>query len=135
MIDKENLCKHKWIHYIYTNSNGDNHIEKYPVIYINSKYVYFKRGRDEKLGMTYTSFVKVNLADVFKSDYKFLSENNRYFWINEENADGIIEAAKARFDEDRKKRWKAQAKMDLERAKKNYEHALKVYESYEEEGK
>ena len=133
MIDKENLCKHKWIHYIYTNSNGDNHIEKYPVIYINDKYVYFKRARKNQLDCVCTSFVNKDLSSVFKKDYKFLWDRDKYFWICEENADGIIEAAKARFDEDRKKRWKAQAKLDLERAKKNYEHALKVYESYEEE--
>lgn len=130
-MNKENLCKHKWIYYVYTNSNGDNHIEKYPIIYINKKYVYFKRSREDKLGMTYTNNVKTDLAAVFQRGYKYLYEHDRYYWIHEENSDSIIKAAKAKFDEENKNRWKNIAKADLERAKKNYEHALKVYESYE----
>ena len=131
-MNKENLCQHKWIYFVYTNANGDNHIEKYPVIYINSKYVYFKRARQDQLGYINTSLVNKDLASVFKKDYKFLWDRDKYFWICEENADGIIEAAKARFDEDRKNRWKNQAKMELERAKRNYELAMEKYKIYEE---
>lgn len=132
-MDKKNLCKHKHIYYVHTDSNGNNHIEKYPVIYINSEYVYFKRARKNELGHIYTSFVKNDLKSVFEKDYMFLQDRDRYFWINNENAESIIAAAKERFDEDRKNRWKNQAKNELERAKQNYERALKVYESYNKE--
>lgn len=131
-MDKENLCKHKWIYYVYTDSKGDNHIEKYPVVYINSKYVYFKHSRKDELSKTYTSFVNKDLKSMFSKDYKFLWERDRYFWINEDNAESIIAAAKERFDEDRNNRWKIQAKNELDRARKNYESALARYKTYDE---
>lgn len=131
-MDKENLCKRKHIYYVHTDSNGNNHIEKYPVIYINSEYVYFKKARKNELGRTYTSWVKKDLKSVFEKDYRFLWDRDRYFWINDENAESIIAAAKARFDEDRKNRWKIQAKNELDRARKNYEYALNNYKTYDE---
>jgi len=131
-MNKEDLCKHKHIYYVHTDSNGNNHIEKYPVIYINSEYVYFKKARKNELGKTYTSWVKKDLKSVFEKDYKFLWDRDRYFWINNENAESIITAAKARFDEDRNNRWKIQAKNELDRARKNYEYALRNYKTYDE---
>ena len=131
-MNRENLCKHKWIYYVHTDSNGDNHIEKYPVVYINSEYVYFKRSRKNELGHTFTNFVKRDLKSVFEKDYRFIWDKDRYFWINDENAESIIAAAKARFDEDRKNRYKIQAKNELDRARKNYEFALRNYKAYDE---
>ena len=131
-MDKENLCKQKHIYYVHTDSNWDNHIEKYPVVYINSEYVYFKKARKNELCKTYTSWVKKDLKSVFEKDYKFLWDRDRYFWINNENAESIISMAKERFDEDRKNRWKIQAKNELDKARKNYEYALKNYKTYDE---
>ena len=131
-MNKENLCKHKYIYYVHTDSNGDNHIEKYPVVYINSEYVYFKRARKNELGHTFTNFVKKDLKSVFEKDTRFIWDRDRYFWINDENAESIIAAAKAKFEEETKNRWKNQAKNELDRAKKNYEYALQKYKAYDE---
>lgn len=41
---KKNLSKCKYIYRIY-KENDSFHIEKYPIVYINSEVVYFKTGR------------------------------------------------------------------------------------------
>ena len=45
---KKYLSKCKYVYRIYKKDN-DFHIEKYPIIYINSEVVYYKNGRKESL--------------------------------------------------------------------------------------
>ena len=44
MLDMKALSKQKFIYYVY-EADKTLHIEKFPIIYINSEFVYFKTGR------------------------------------------------------------------------------------------
>ena len=48
-MDYKNLSKIKHIYKIYRSPNNYWHCEKYPVIYVNKKYLYYKIGADEEL--------------------------------------------------------------------------------------
>lgn len=62
--DMENLSKKKYIYEIYRATDGTFHCNKYPIVYINSKVVYFKEGRcHDLLGMTPIGFVKKSIDD------------------------------------------------------------------------
>lgn len=57
--EKANLSKHKYIYEYYINGKMEPHVERFPVIYINSEYVYFKRNTATKnLDKCYTNNVK-----------------------------------------------------------------------------
>lgn len=45
----EDLNKRKFIHWLYVNSKGEFHTERYPVVYINKNYVYYVRGKGQRL--------------------------------------------------------------------------------------
>ena len=127
MPNKETLSKHKYIYYVYETADKTIHIEKFPVIYINSKYVYYKRHRKDELDKVYVGYVKDSLADVYNKDYKFISESDRYFWNDVDNAQDVVDMLKKKADEDRIKNNKSWAERDLEYAKKKYEQALEQY--------
>ena len=46
--EKTNLSKHKYIYEYYINDKMEPNVERFPVIYINSENVYFKRNRATK---------------------------------------------------------------------------------------
>lgn len=67
-IDMKNLSKIKYIYYIHGDINDCMHVEKYPVIYINSDLVYFKmQGMNE--------LCKVQLKSVWSSYSRFIARN------------------------------------------------------------
>ena len=55
MLDNKTLSKQKFIYYVY-ESDKTIHIEKFPIVYINSKYVYYKHSRKHELEKVYISF-------------------------------------------------------------------------------
>ena len=68
-IDKENLSKIKYIHYIHGDDIGSHHVEKYPVVYINSTYVYFRVNGTPELKCINLSSVWARYSD-FVESYK-----------------------------------------------------------------
>ena len=67
-INKKELSKKKYIYRLYEAKDGVPHVEKYPVIYINERYVYFKVATKSELGRvdisdTYTSVVAYGKKD------------------------------------------------------------------------
>ena len=49
-MDKTMLSKHKYIHEVYIAAYNRIHLERYPVVYINGRYVYYSRGNQQMLG-------------------------------------------------------------------------------------
>lgn len=87
-MDKQNLSKYKYIYRIYEDRTGAVHCTKHPVVYINSKVVYFKDARkQEYLGNTSIDGVSDDFAsyaqNVLNSLYHF--NVNNYFWNIEDN--------------------------------------------------
>lgn len=65
--EKAILSKHKYIYEYYVNDKMEPHVERFPVIYINSEYVYFKRNTATKnLDKCYTNNVKDSYLDAIE---------------------------------------------------------------------
>lgn len=62
-MNKEQLSKIKHIHKIYLGGDGILHCEKYPVVYINKNYTYFKEYNNPSLNHTDTSRVHDTIDD------------------------------------------------------------------------
>ena len=137
MIDTNNLGKVKYIYRIYESADYKLHIEKYPVIYINSNCVYFKTGRKHEglercnLSNVYTDFMSLSNAELSRSGYYERRPRlwfNNYFLNVEDNIDEIYENLlkqyNARLDSYRRK----ESEDRLIRAKASYMAALKEYE-------
>ncbi len=131
MLDKETLSKQKYIYYVY-ESDKTIHIEKFPIIYMNSHYVYFKHSRKHELEKVYVNNVKDTLADIFKKDYRFIYSSDRYFWNPAENPEEVVTMLKKKADEKRIEENKSWAERELERAKTAYEAAQKRYDIWKE---
>lgn len=135
MLDLKNLSKVKHIYRIYETDDKVLHCEKYPVIYINSEVVYFKRGRKMTLDYTRTQDVHDDVTE-FCNDNNYwknagyrLPRINKYFWNVETNILDIFENMKKQHDKMRRQ-IDAKNKIDrLERAKLEYEKALKAVEA------
>lgn len=131
MLDRETLSKQKYIYYVY-EADKTFHVEKYPIIYINSEYVYFKTGRKNMLEHVSTPRVKDNLESVFERDYRYIWREDRYFWNLAENPDELVAELKRKADEKRIADNKSWAEKELENAKKNYERAQEKYKIWQE---
>lgn len=57
MADKATLSKHKYIYKVYQDRNDCIHCERFPVVYINSKYVYFECASKQPLEFISTEMV------------------------------------------------------------------------------
>jgi hypothetical protein len=96
MIDKTTLSKHKYIYRIYENTVGEIHCAKYPIIYLNSKVVYFKDARkQEYLANVLVSKVCDNFTvyaqAVLDKYYKTIDD---YFWDVEGNLNELFQEFK-----------------------------------------
>lgn len=134
MADLNNLGKIKYIYRIYESSDEVLHCEKYPVVYINSKVVYFKDTRKQE-HLNYVRFS--NVLDNFTQFYKnscmgyYSSCFDKYFFEMEINIEEIYADLKKQREMIRNKN-EDQKKLDrYERAKREYEAALKEIEAME----
>ena len=124
-MDKQNLSKYKHIYRVYEDRDKELHYTKYPIIYINSKVVYFKDARKQEY-LSYTTLN--NVSDDFTSyAEKILSTSfnwrvDNYFWSVE---DDIREL----FQEFRKKRSLAQMINKEKMITDRYERAQKEFEA------
>lgn len=126
-MDLQNLSKIKHIYRIYESEDEVLHCEKFPVIYINSKVVYFKDGRKQEcLNYIYVKDVKDNFTKFY--NYYFHNQYrpcfNNYFWNMETNVQEIYEDLKKQRELIRKNSEEKQKRDRLEKAKREYEAAL-----------
>lgn len=116
-MDAVNLSKMKYIYKIYESKDGVLHCEKFPIIYVNKKYVYFKSDDSGMLDFTTTEYVLDNL-----SSCENVGVLCRYFW----NIDDDFDLNE--FQKELKRRRKdlelSRIKNKVERARKEYEDAL-----------
>lgn len=137
MLDKATLSKQKYIYCVYAGKDdsildGKLHIERFPVIYINSKYVYFKFPGDEALTLEAISSVKDSLDSLTDYDIDCLRWNRKYFWVMDKNAPETLKEIKEKRNQKMLKEKKEKARQDLDNAKRLYEQALDIYRRYEE---
>lgn len=72
-MEVKDLSKQKYIYKTYKNHLGELHCEKYPVIYANKEYVYYKAS-DVVLEHTGTSYIHDHMTE----DDKYL--HNTHYW-------------------------------------------------------
>ena len=132
MIDLKKLSKIKHIYRIYESEDEVLHCEKYPVIYINSKVVYFKDARkQEMLNYINISNVLDSITDFYQNNY-YLNHCrpcfDKYFWNMETNIQEIYEDLKTQRNAIRTKNEEEKKRNRYEKAKREYEAALKEIE-------
>lgn len=131
-MDLQNLSKIKHIYRIYESEDEVLHCEKFPVVYINSKVVYFKDGRKkEYLNNTYVDNVMDNFTKFYQNNYYqnyYRPCFDKYFWNMETNVQEIYKDLKKQREMIRSKNEEEKKRDRLERAKREYEDALKEIE-------
>lgn len=65
-MDKTTLSKHKNLYRIYINCNNEVHAERYKVVYINKKKVYYINGGEESLNSVDISNVYETTEEMFE---------------------------------------------------------------------
>lgn len=129
MPDMKNLSKLKYIYRVYESSDKVLHIEKYPIIYINSKVVYFKDVRkQEYIHRKDLNQVKDSFVDFYTSSWGDYPCFDRYFWNVETNVYDIYNELKEKHEEFRINEKIKKTKEQMENSKRMYERYLKEYE-------
>ena len=139
---KKNLSKCKYIYRIYKENNSF-HIEKYPIVYINSEVVYFKNGR--KKNIDFQSFndrwknvkesfeqaiKKINsICDSYSNDYPI----SIYFIETDKLNEFDLSLIKQRLKEENKNVKIKKQELEVARYKKGYELELRKLEEMKKE--
>lgn len=140
MLDKQNLSKIKYIYKIYS-ADDMLHLERYPIVYINSKVVYFKENRKNdflgRLEYDYISDTYVTLKPYYSTWYlRGNIDVCEYFFGIETDIQSIYENLKEQYDKYNAERLEylktadeRNKRLRVEKAKREYEAALKELEA------
>ena len=120
-MDKTTLSKHKYIYRVYVSNDETIHCEKFPVVYINSKYVYFERGSKQPLEYTSTDMVLDSVGWLMEKNAslgKNLLTNvaQRYYWEVSENPEETMKSLRSIQNENKLKK-------DIEYAERGLSYA------------
>lgn len=117
-VDLKNLSKKKYIYVMYINSKYDVSLERFPVIYINKRFVYFKKGSDEDLIKTPICIIK-DISDIQFEPFPCVS----YYFLDKPS-DEWIENIRKEFLMSWRENEKKTFMTNLEKARKTYESML-----------
>ena len=130
MLDMKNLSKLKYIYRIYESSDKILHLEKYPIIYINSEVVYFKMVRkQEYIHNVKLENIKQEIKDFYVSPYLNFPCYSVYYADTETNICNIFIALKQQQEYYRANENMINIEKRYDNAKDKYEKALKEYEA------
>lgn len=117
-IDLKNLSKKKYVYYMHVDGVYNVSFERYPVIYVNKKYVYIKKGSDEDLTKLHLYTIK-EISDIITviGCYNFC-----YLWDNP--SDEYIEKIRKEVMMLKHEKNKKEFMQDLDRARVAYERML-----------
>ena len=135
-IDKKELSKKKYIYRLYKARDGVPHVEKYPVIYINEKYVYFKVASKSELGRIDITDVYTSVVAYGKKDGRGWNTVTKECFFLEDNIIG--QQLISNIESERDEALKAILKLDIQNAKTRvirrkteYDQAVKELEELE----
>jgi hypothetical protein len=124
MINKEELSKYKSIYRVYTTDDKIVHCEKYPVIYANSEWLYYKVARKQELNRRELKSIISEYTGISNSDVNYWGHYDKYYWkvenFNSEQATNDVFATKKKDDADRIKREMEKAERDYLQLKEKY---------------
>ena len=134
MLDMKNLSKLKYIYRIYESSDKILHLEKYPIIYINSEVVYFKMARkQEDIHKKDFKNIKQEIKKYYTSTYLNYPCYNEYYLDTEKNINDIFIILKQQQEYYRANEDMVNIEKRYNKAKDKYEEALKEYEAAKEQ--
>jgi hypothetical protein len=87
-VNKETLSKHK---YIYTIDSGAKSIQRFPVIYVNKHYVYYKVPANQGLSCIRTEIVRDSLSEA-----RLLEGRFQYVWGIDDDARQLLSRLKTK---------------------------------------
>ena len=125
-MDYKNLYANKYIYNVYESRDRKIHVEKHPIIYMNSEYVYYKQSRKNTLSMELICNLKT-YKDLEKySDYT--RWYNKFFInVREKDLQELVYDLNAQTEEIVKHEEELKTLTRLDKAKIEYEKALMEY--------
>lgn len=123
-MKNQELSKMKYVYRIYCNAKNEVHLEKYPVIYANEDFVYYKQNGNARLSCIHRQFVHTDYPNYIT---KYLDS---IFWVSDEKITNIYEYCKSEMD-----KLITNSKIDslrkrCEYTKNEYEKAKAEYQAY-----
>lgn len=119
-MDKEFLSKQKYIYVIYASSDKVIHCQRFPIVYLNSEFLYFKTNQSKRLECIKTERVQ----DEFISPSSHGHYTQYFFKVENFNSKEVTEYV---YKGERELKLKKE-KDTLQRLKDEYEKKLKSYE-------
>ena len=133
---KKNLSKCKYVYRIY-NEHGNFHIEKYPIVYINSEVVYFKTGRKNDIeSMRFSSFW-CRVEENFEKAIKYINDSvssfdyyptSTYFIETDKLKEFDLSLRKKKIKEESKEAKIKEQEKRVENYKERYKLEMKILE-------
>lgn len=140
-MDKSQISKKKYVYHVYLARSNPNsyeevlHIEKHPLIYANSEYLYYKGSRYSRL----TCVEMYRARDCFNADevQKLIVNKtlNLYYWNVEDKAAQMFEELRTIYQKLAEQRAIDKIHSDLRAAKCAYDRAKKKYDALPDEVK
>lgn len=127
MLDKETLSKQKYIYCVYAGRDDNLNVERFPVIYINNHYVYFKKPGNEQLNSLTLPAISDSLDSLDLHDINSLRFCHKYFWNIDKDIPETFNKLREKYKRANFEKEKYEAKQKLELAKKIYEATLEQY--------
>ena len=78
-VSKDKISKLKYVYKVHQDAQDNIHLEKYPIVYINQYYVYYKANGDQMLHILSIRDIK----EKFPENYDFRRYNALYFWFSD----------------------------------------------------
>lgn len=140
---KKNLSKCKYVYRIY-KEHDNFHIEKYPIVYINSEFVYYKNGRKNQIGILninsrwcYKKFKQsfdeaLEYINSLYTDYSLVSV---YFIEIDKLKEIDLSLIKQRLKTESKESRIKKQETEVKRIKQRYEYELRKLEEMKEQNK
>lgn len=131
MIDLQTLSKQKYIYRVYETYERKLYCDKHPIIYINSKVVYFKSSRKaERLTCINANEVNDNFVHYAQKHLldRFGGSIDAYFWDVDSNIAELYPKFKQQRELIRLQNAEAKIIANYEKAKREYEDAQKELE-------
>ena len=138
---KKNLSKCKYVYRIY-KENNNFHIEKYPIVYINSEVVYFKTGRKNYIESMSFSNLWTNVKENFEKAIVYINNivtcydyypTNVYFIETDKLEEFNLSLIKQRLKDESKESKIKKQEREVEKYKKSYELQLRKLEEMKKE--
>lgn len=126
------LSKRKYIYKIYQATDGMFHIEKFPIIYANSAYVYFKVANKQELQHVRLQYIKDDITDL-----SFLNNccnrNGLYVWNDPRVSESELDQKAKEFKRKQLDVMINQQLDEIKRIKNRYEYAVRRLKELESE--